>query len=364
VAWTGTAQDGVRCLRAQERGPGEPATAATAAPARAASAPLLEVRDLRVHFPIRRGVLQRVAGQVRAVDGVSFDVPVGRTLALVGESGCGKTTVGKAILQLIRPTAGTVRFGGTDLTTLRGERLRRRRREFQIVFQDPASSMNPRMRVGDIVAEGLVAQGVGGGPTERRARVAALLEQVGLDREAVARYPHEFSGGQRQRIAIARALALQPRFVVCDEPTSALDVSVQAQIINLLKTLQQKLEISYLFITHNIAVVAYLAHELAVMYLGRIVEIATRDELYRSPLHPYTQALMAAVPVADPAIEAKRQRMPIAGEVPSALAPPPGCRFHTRCPHASDRCKRDDPPLQELGGGRAVACHLHTVTGG
>jgi peptide/nickel transport system ATP-binding protein len=356
VAWTGTAQDGVRCLRAQERGPGEPATAATAAPVLAASAPLLEVRDLRVHFPIRRGVLQRVAGQVRAVDGVSFDVPVGRTLALVGESGCGKTTVGKAILQLIRPTAGTVRFGGTDLTTLRGERLRRRRREFQIVFQDPASSMNPRMRVGDIVAEGLVAQGLGGGPAERRARVAALLEQVGLDREAVARYPHEFSGGQRQRIAIARALALQPRFVVCDEPTSALDVSVQAQIINLLKTLQQELEISYLFITHNIAVVAYLAHELAVMYLGRIVEAGTVEEVMGGPRHPYTQALLAAVPVTDPEKSVDAERL--GDDLPSPAAPPSGCHFHPRCPLATAACRETYPATRAVGATHRVACLL------
>ena len=357
VAWTGTAQDGVRCLRAQERGPGEPATAATAAPARAASgAPLLEVRDLRVHFPIRKGVLQRVAGQVRAVDGVSFDVPVGRTLALVGESGCGKTTVGKAILQLIRPTAGTVRFDGTDLTTLRGERLRRRRREFQIVFQDPASSMNPRMRVGDIVAEGLVAQGLGGGPAERRARVAALLEQVGLDREAVARYPHEFSGGQRQRIAIARALALQPRFVVCDEPTSALDVSVQAQIINLLKKLQQELEISYLFITHNIAVVAYLAHELAVMYLGRIVEAGTVEEVMGGPRHPYTQALLAAVPVTDPEKSVDAERL--GDDLPSPSAPPSGCHFHPRCPLATAACRETYPATRAVGATHRVACLL------
>ena len=354
VAWAGTTADGVRCVRARESHAGA-IDAATAQPAASvAGAPLLEVEDLRVHFPIRRGVLQRVVGQVRAVDGVSFDIPTGRTLALVGESGCGKTTVGKALLQLIRPTSGRVRFGGTELTDLRGEPLRRRRREFQIIFQDPASSMNPRMRVLDIVAEGLVAQGLGGDATERRSRVVTLLEQVGLSADAITRYPHEFSGGQRQRIAIARALAVQPRLVVCDEPTSALDVSVQAQIINLLKNLQDIFEISYLFISHNIAVVAYLAHEVAVMYLGRVVEQGTVEEVMATPLHPYTRALLAAVPVADPDRQARPE--PLGDDLPSAAAPPLGCHFQPRCPLATVACLEAYPVMKAVGATHRVAC--------
>ena len=356
VGWAGTVREGVRCVRADDRGPAD--ASITSAPARgqAGGESLLEVRDLRVHFPIRKGVLQRVVGQVRAVDGVSFDIPSGRTLALVGESGCGKTTVGKSLLQLIRPTAGSVRFDGTELTELRGGRLRRRRREFQIVFQDPASSMNPRMRVGDIVAEGLVAQGLGGRTAERQARVAALLEQVGLSGDAVTRYPHEFSGGQRQRIAIARALALQPRLVVCDEPTSALDVSVQAQIINLLGKLQDKFNISYLFITHNIGVVAYLAHEVAVMYLGRIVEAGTVEEVMGEPFHPYTRALLAAVPSTDPERHAVAEKLN--GDLPSPAAPPSGCHFHPRCPLATGACRERYPALGSVGATHRVACLL------
>jgi peptide/nickel transport system ATP-binding protein len=346
----------VRCIRAGECGPAEGGAAVAPVPVPAHGAPLLEVSDLRVHFPIRKGVLQRVVGQVRAVDGVSFAIPTGRTLALVGESGCGKTTVGKALLQLLRPTAGSVRFDGTELTALRGERLRRRRREFQIVFQDPASSMNPRMRVGDIVAEGLVAQGLGGGPKERQARVAALLERVGLAADALARYPHEFSGGQRQRIAIARALAVEPRLLVCDEPTSALDVSVQAQIINLLKELQDTLEISYLFITHNIGVVAYLAHEVAVMYLGRIVEAGAVDEVIGDPRHPYTRALLAAVPQVAPVETAVAE--PLGDDLPSPAAPPAGCHFHPRCPLARPACRAAYPALRAVGATHRAACVL------
>jgi peptide/nickel transport system ATP-binding protein len=356
VAWAGTPSDGVRCLRASEQSPAEPVAAIGRGPVDAGLTPLLEVRDLQVHFPIRKGVLQRVVGQVRAVDGVSFDVPAGRTLALVGESGCGKTTVGKALLQLIRPTAGSVRFDGAELTRLGGERLRRRRREFQIVFQDPGSSMNPRMRVGDIVAEGLVAQGLGGAGLQRRARVAALLEQVGLSADAAQRYPHEFSGGQRQRIAIARALAVEPRLVVCDEPTSALDVSVQAQIINLLRDLQDKLKISYLFITHNIGVVAYLAHEVAVMYLGRIVEQGTVEEVMGAARHPYTRALLAAVPAIDGDSHPESQRL--GDDLPSPASPPVGCHFHPRCPIATPACREAYPPMRSLGATHRVACRL------
>jgi len=356
VAWAGTPSDGVRCLRASEQSPAEPVAVIGRGPLDAGLTPLLEVRDLQVHFPIRKGVLQRVVGQVRAVDGVSFDVPAGRTLALVGESGCGKTTVGKALLQLIRPTAGSVRFDGAELTRLRGERLRRRRREFQIVFQDPGSSMNPRMRVGDIVAEGLVAQGLGGAGVQRRARVAALLEQVGLSADAAQRYPHEFSGGQRQRIAIARALAVEPRLVVCDEPTSALDVSVQAQIINLIRNLQEKLKISYLFITHNIGVVAYLAHEVAVMYLGRIVEQGTIEEVMGAARHPYTRALLAAVPAIDGDSHPEPQRL--GDDLPSPASPPAGCHFHPRCPIATPACREAYPPMRALGATHRVACLL------
>ena len=354
VAWAGTASDGVRCVRAAEEQPLAPTAAVSATAAGADAAPLLEVRHLEVHFPIRSGVLQRVVGQVRAVDGVSFDVRLGRTLALVGESGCGKTTVGKALLQLIRPTAGSVRFDGTELTQLRAGDMRRRRRDLQIVFQDPASSMNPRMRVGDIVAEGLVAQGIGGSTAQRRLRVAALLEQVGLAADAAARYPHEFSGGQRQRIAIARALALEPRLVVCDEPTSALDVSVQAQIINLIKSLQDNLNISYLFITHNIGLVAYLAHAVAVMYLGRIVEEGTVDEVMGGARHPYTRALLAAVPTIDRTGRDEPQRL--ADDVPSPASPPPGCHFHPRCPIAAAACRTAYPPMRALGATHRVAC--------
>jgi peptide/nickel transport system ATP-binding protein len=356
VGWAGTVSDGVRCLRPADQQPAAPVTAGAAGTASGSGTPLLEVRDLRVHFPIRKGILQRVAGQVKAVDGVSFDVPAGRTLALVGESGCGKTTVGKAILQLIRPTAGSVRFAGTELTQLRGEGLRRRRRELQIVFQDPASSMNPRMRVVDIVAEGLVAQGLGGSTAQRRARVATLLEQVGLSPEAADRYPHEFSGGQRQRIAIARALALEPRLVVCDEPTSALDVSVQAQIINLIRKLQDEFQMSYLFITHNIGVVGYLAHDVAVMYLGRIVEQGTVEEVLGGARHPYTQALLEAVPAIDRAFRAPAQRL--GDDMPSPAAPPSGCHFHPRCPLATPVCRETYPPVRTLGATHRVACLL------
>jgi peptide/nickel transport system ATP-binding protein len=348
----------VRChLRESERaGPiaVAPAPGETPAGAGGRSRPLLEVRDLKVHFPIRRGLFKRTVGHVRAVDGVSFSIRAGRTLALVGESGCGKTTAGKAILQLIRPTGGEVDFDGVPLTALRGERLRRRRAEFQIVFQDPYASLNPRLRVHDILMEGMSSLGVLATGPERERRIVELLGQVGLPAEAAARYPHEFSGGQRQRIAIARALSVNPKLVVCDEPTSALDVSVQAQILNLLKRLQRELGLAYLFITHNLAVVEYLADEIAVMYLGRIVERGTVGEVLGAPQHPYTQALLAAVPT----IDGGGERLHVTGELPSPSAPPSGCHFHPRCPHAMARCRRDYPAAVPVSRTQSASCFL------
>ncbi|MSQ53404.1 MAG: ABC transporter ATP-binding protein [Betaproteobacteria bacterium] len=318
---------------------------------------LLRVGDLKVHFPIRKGVFKHTVGHVRAVDGVSLEVAAGKTLALVGESGCGKTTVGKAILQLIRPTAGEVLFDGVDLTQLRGEALRLRRREFQIIFQDPYASLNPRMRVEDILLEGMSALGVGDGQEARRLRLDQLLDQVGLPQSALTRYPHEFSGGQRQRIAIARALAVEPRLIICDEPTSALDVSVQAQILNLLARLQRELGLAYLFITHNLAVVEYLAHEVAVMYLGRIVERGTANEVLGSPKHPYTQALLSAVPRID-AGDA-RAVIKLEGELPSPVNPPTGCHFHPRCREVRPECREHYPAATPLSSTHGVACWLH-----
>ena len=317
---------------------------------------LLEVRDLKLHFPIHRGVFKRVVGHVHAVDGVSLAIPQGRTLALVGESGCGKTTVGKSILQLLRPTAGSVRFDEIELTRLKGERLRRRRRDFQFIFQDPYSSMNPRMRVGDIVEEGMIVQGIGGSRSERRRRVAELFAQVGLTADQAPRYPHEFSGGQRQRICIARALAVDPRLVICDEPTSALDVSVQAQILNLLKHLQNRLGLSYLFITHNLSVVAYLADRVAVMYLGRIVEEGPVAEVLERPLHPYTQALLSVVPRIE--ADSERQVIRLEGELPSPANPPQGCHFHPRCPAVMPAC-RETYPGESGDGDHRVRCFLY-----
>jgi len=320
-------------------------------------AQLLSVRELKVHFPIRRGLFKRTVGQVKAVDGMALDIAAGRTLALVGESGCGKTTAGKAILQLIRPSAGTVRFAGAELTRLRGRALRERRADFQLIFQDPYASLNPRLRVADILAEGMQALGVGDTAVERAARMDQMLAQVGLNADAKLRYPHEFSGGQRQRIAIARALAVNPKLIVCDEPTSALDVSVQAQILNLLKQLQRDLGLAYLFITHNIAVVEYLAHEVAVMYLGRIVEHGTVEEVLRTPKHPYTQALLSAVPALDQTGERKIIRLQ--GELPSPAHPPSGCHFHPRCPQAKAECKLSYPKETALGGSHRVNCFLY-----
>jgi peptide/nickel transport system ATP-binding protein len=317
---------------------------------------LLKVSDLKVHFPIHRGVFKRVVGHVYAVDGVSMEIPLGCTQALVGESGCGKTTVGKGILQLIRPTDGSVRFDETELTTLKGERLRRRRSDFQFIFQDPYSSMNPRMMVGDIVEEGMIAQGIGNTRQERLARVDELFSRVGLSPEHTRRYPHEFSGGQRQRICIARALAVDPRLVICDEPTSALDVSVQAQILNLLKELQNTLGLSYLFITHNLSVVSYLADRVAVMYLGRIVEEGPVADVLERPLHPYTRALLSAVPTIDQ--QSKREIIRLEGDLPSPSDPPQGCHFHPRCPEAMPRC-RESYPDEFSAKGHSVRCFLH-----
>jgi len=329
-------------------------------PARRAEAPeaLLSVRALALWFPIRRGVLRRPVGHVRAVDGADLEIRRGTTLGLVGESGCGKTTLGKAVLQLVRPTAGKVLYAGQELTGLRRRALKPYRRRLQIVFQDPYSSLDPRMTVEGILSEGMAAHRIGRGRRERTHKALALMETVGLHPEMLHRYPHEFSGGQRQRIAIARCLAVDPEFIVCDEATSALDVSVQAQIINLLKALQGDLGLTYLFITHDLSVVRYLADEVAVMYLGRIVERGRAAEIFREPLHPYTRALLAAVPRLDPAAGVPKIRLE--GDVPSPVRPPPGCHFHPRCPNVMDRCRQGYPPEFRPGGGaRGCACWLY-----
>ena len=317
--------------------------------------PVLEVAGLSKHFPVRKGLLRRTVGHVYAVDDVSFTIGAGETLGLVGESGCGKTTVGRVILRLIEPTAGTIRLDGRDVTRLGKLDMRPFRREMQIIFQDPFSSLNPRKRAGDIVGEPLKVHGVLA-KGARRERVAALFERVGLRRAQMDNFPHQFSGGQRQRIGVARALALNPKLIIGDEPVSALDVSIQAQVINLLMDLQRDLKLSYLFISHNLAVVEHISHRIAVMYLGRIVEYTDKTTLFTRPLHPYTEALLAAVPVPDPAI--KRTKLVVQGDVPSPLNPPPGCRFHTRCPYAEARCKVDVPLLREVEPGHHVACHL------
>jgi len=348
--WQAVDGQRVRCHLAGAL-PARSAREVTAQTAPSASQPLLQVEGLKVYFPIRRGLIQRTVGHVRAVDDVSLDIQAGRTLALVGESGCGKTTVGKALLRLIEPTAGRIALGGDVMTAKNATTLRR---QAQMVFQDPFSSLNPRMRVADILLEGMDALGVGAA-SQRRDAVAHLLNQVGLPDDAGGRYPHAFSGGQRQRIAIARALAVSPRLVICDEPTSALDVSVQAQILNLLKDLQDSLGLAYLFITHNLAVVEYLAHEVAVMYLGRIVEHGAAADVLRAPRHPYTQALVSAVPRIEP--HAGEGIIRLAGDQPSPLNPPEGCHFHPRCPHASEVCRQSYPDRTGLGGGHWVRCH-------
>jgi oligopeptide/dipeptide ABC transporter ATP-binding protein len=321
---------------------------------------LLEVTDLMKHYPVRSGLLRRAAGTVHAVDGISFSVGVGETLGLVGESGCGKSTVARSVLRLVEPTGGSIRIGGTDITHLSKSELRPHRRAMQIVFQDPFASLNPRMTAGDIVGEPLTVHGLATG-SEKQARVATLFEQVGLRPDQMRNYPHQFSGGQRQRICIARALALGPRLIVCDEPVSALDVSIQAQVINLLIDLQREHGFSYLFIAHDLAVVAHISHRVAVMYLGRIVEIADKIALFKNPRHPYTQALLASVPVADP--KQKRLKPLVDGDVPSPVNPPSGCAFHTRCRYAIDRCKVERPLLMDAGAGHQVACLLNDGTG-
>ena len=317
--------------------------------------PLIEVTDLRKFYPVQKGILGRTVGQVHAVDGISFSIGVGETLGLVGESGCGKSTVGRAVLRLIEPTSGAIKVRGQDITHLPKAAMRPLRRQMQIVFQDPFSSLNPRIRAGEIVGEPLKVHGVGD-KVERAERVAQLFARVGLRPQQMRNYPHQFSGGQRQRVSIARALALDPGFIVADEPVSALDVSIQAQVINLLMDLQRDAKLSYLFISHNLAVVEHIAHRVAVMYLGRIVEYADKATLFAAPLHPYTEALLAAVPIPDPAL--KRQKQHVGGDVPSPINPPTGCHFHPRCRYAEARCRVDTPLLREVAPGHMVACHL------
>jgi oligopeptide transport system ATP-binding protein len=319
---------------------------------------LVEVRGLKMWFPIMRGILQRHVADVKAVDGLNFDVYQGETLGLVGESGCGKSTTGRSILQLYKPTAGSVLFEGHDLVKMKGEELRKMRRRMQMIFQDPYASLNPRMTVGSIVAEPLEVHNIGT-KVERTDRVRELLKVVGLNPYFINRYPHEFSGGQRQRIGVARALAVNPAFIVCDEPISALDVSIQAQVINLLEDLQEQFGLTYLFIAHDLSVVRHISDRIAVMYLGKIMELADRDELYRNPMHPYSQALLSAVPIPDPVIEEKRQRIILEGDVPSPVNPPKGCNFCTRCPKVLDICKAQEPEFRDYGGDHWVACWLH-----
>ena len=314
---------------------------------------LLDVADLKMHFPVRKGVLQRTVGMVRAVDGVSFFVRRGETLGLVGESGCGKTTCGRALLRLYKPTAGEVLFEGQNILALGKGEMRRARRNLQMIFQDPYASLDPRMTVASIIAEPLVIHGLAKGK-EKRERVQELLHEVGLKPHFAKRYPHEFSGGQRQRIGIARALAAEPRLIVCDEPVSALDVSIQAQVINLLQELQSKRDLTYLFVAHDLSVVRHISDRIAVMYLGKLVELADCNELYRNPLHPYTVALLSAVPIPDPAIELQRKRIILTGDVPSPVNPPDGCRFSTRCSRVIDLCREQEPEFRDL---HWVACH-------
>ena len=322
------------------------------------AAPLLEVRNLVKHFRVGGGLFGSRAGVVRAVDGVSFEIRRGETLGLVGESGCGKTTTGRCILQLERATRGQILFEGRDLTVLGEAELRPIRRKMQVIFQDPYSSLNPRMTVGQIIAEPLAVHGIVADRTQRAQRVSELLSHVGLLPQHGHRYPHQLSGGQRQRVGIARALAVEPSLIICDEPVSALDVSIQAQIINLLEDLQAQFGLTYLFVAHDLSVVRHISDRVAVMYLGKVVEITDRKSLYDVPLHPYTKALLSAVPIPDPVLEAQRERVVLRGEVPSALNPPPGCVFHPRCPIAVDRCRVEVPDLREIRPGHRAACLL------
>ncbi|MAA73400.1 MAG: ABC transporter ATP-binding protein [Salinisphaeraceae bacterium] len=373
-AWQGDAQTGVLCHLYDPDYPDHPppddaleetpdaGNAITDSPAPADAGPAaLSLKGIRVHFPIQKGVFKRTVGHVYAVDGVSLDITPGQTLALVGESGCGKTTLGRAAAQLIRPTEGRIQLGGSNLTDAPRAQLKRSRSDLQMIFQDPFSSMNPRLMVGDIIAEGMQAQGLGGNAEKRRQRAAELLEQVGMTRAALDRYPHEFSGGQRQRICIARALAVDPKVIICDEPTSALDVSVQAQVLNLMQRLQRELGLSYLFITHNMAVVAYMAHEVAVMYLGRIVEQGRADEILDNPRHPYTQALLSATPSIRE--EDRREIIRLKGDLPSPSHPPAGCHFAPRCPQVMDACRRSYPDARHFSDTHSARCLLYPKDG-